>query len=174
MKTKILRKTPDIFPLKHIRVIDGDTLEADICLPFDTVVRKRVRLRGWWADELVGPFQSRGILAMAKLDAFCSRHVLWLHAPSCRLDKYGRALGHLMVGTEIVDPLSVLGDCQLTEKEHKLRKDMASKGPRMTLQAAQLPESMTWRSKGWPCPCGPSGTHQGLEACADWRVQRRS
>lgn len=123
--TKILRKTPDIHPLKHIRVVDGDTIEADIILPFDTVVRKRIRIRGWWADELDGPYRSDALEAARRLEEFCKISVIWLHAPSCRLDRYGRALGHLMVGERVVEARDILRELQLTEMEHKRRKDMA-------------------------------------------------
>jgi endonuclease YncB( thermonuclease family) len=134
MIIKTLRKTPDIHPLDHIRVIDGDTIEATIRLPFDTAIVKRVRLRGWWAPEPVGPWRIDGLQAAERLRAFCEGKALWLHAPSCRLDRYGRVLGHLMHGERIINPKDILLELQLTETEHKRRRDEA-------IKAKQLPES---------------------------------
>jgi hypothetical protein len=117
------RKTPDIYPLRHIRVVDGDTLEAEILLPFDTVITKRVRLKGWWADECDGLYRTQGLMARYLLEVWCTDKALWLHSPSCRLDRYGRVIGHLMHGEQIINPKDVLGSYALTEKEHKLRRD---------------------------------------------------
>lgn len=125
MIIKTLRKTPDIFPLEHVRVVDGDTLEADIILPFKVHLRKSIRLKGFWADELDGPYRSQGLAARLRLEHFVADKALWLHAPSCRLDKYGRAVGLLMHGERIISGREVLGELQLTEKDHKDHKDAA-------------------------------------------------
>lgn len=117
------RKTPDIYPLHHIRVVDGDTLEATVILPFDFSVVKRIRLKGWWADEPVGPYASSGLCAKRLLEVFLEGKAIWLHAPSARLDKYGRIVGSILHGAQIIDPRMVLGSYQLTEKEHKSRRD---------------------------------------------------
>lgn len=117
-----LRKTPDIYPLHGIRVVDGDTIEAEILLPFGCVIVKRIRLKGWWADEPVGMYSGPGLLAKQLLTTWLTGKVIWLHAPSCRYDKYGRVVGHLMHGERIVDPKVVLGHLQLSEKEHNARR----------------------------------------------------
>ncbi len=123
MITKTLRRTPDIHPIKHVRVVDGDTLEASIVLPFDTLITKRIRLKGWWADELEGQYAARGREAKRRLEIWTHEKVLWLHAPSCRLDKYGRVVGHLCHDMRIISAREVLGDLQLTEAVHKERSD---------------------------------------------------
>jgi len=116
------RKTPDIYPLHEIRVVDGDTLEARIALPFGQSVVKRIRLKGWWADETDGIYGLQGKVAALTLQNWLSGKAVWLHAPSCRLDKYGRVVGHLLHGSQLVNPKEVLGIYQLTEKEHNSRR----------------------------------------------------
>jgi hypothetical protein len=131
MIVKTLRKLPDIFPLHDIRVIDGDTVEARIALPFGQSVMKRIRLKGWWADEPVGLYAPEGIRAMLRLKAFLEGKVIWLHAGSCREDKYGRVIGCLMHGERIITAKEVLGELQLTESVHKARRDQNDAlGPR--------------------------------------------
>jgi hypothetical protein len=127
MITNKFRRTPDIYPLDHIRVVDGDTLEALIRLPFDQSVTKRIRLKGWWAPEPTGPYAAAGIAARLRLVDFVKDKALWLHTPSCRLDRYGRVVGHMLHGERIVSPRDVLGDFQLSESEHKRRRDLEKK-----------------------------------------------
>lgn len=173
---KTYRKTPDIYPLKEIRVVDGDTLEATIILPFGCTVMKRIRIKGWWADEPVGLYAAQGLLAAQLLRSWIEGKALWLHAPSCRLDKYGRVIGHLMHGERIVGAKDVLGHCQLSEKEHNARRAQSKAAGRVTTaepeskrvvgaSTAHLETSMLLDPKNWPCDCGPEGTHQGLECC---------
>lgn len=184
---KTWRKTPDIYPLQQIRVVDGDTLEAQIILPFDCTVVKRIRLKGWWADELTGPYSTQGMAAKLVLEQFVKTYVLWLHAPSCRLDKYGRVIGHLLVDNQIVNPTKVLGPYQLSERVHNAHKAQAKAsgvGPSHALRGeggryiaddeskrvlghpeAILDPATGDLPTGWDCWCGPAGTHQGLEIC---------
>ena len=117
------RLSNELYPLDDIRVIDGDTIEATIVLAFGTRVQKRIRLKGWWADEPVGIFASAGLAAKALLEKWCHQRILWLHSPSCRLDRYGRVVGSLIWQGQIVPGKAVLGSFQLTEAEHKARRD---------------------------------------------------
>lgn len=145
------RKTPDIFPLHHIRVVDGDTLEATVALPFDFSVVKRIRLKGWWADEPVGIYAQQGLCAKRLLEVFLEGKAIWLHAPSARLDKYGRIVGSILHGSEIVDPRKVLGNYQLTEKEHKARRDQqaAAFGKRLAASGGMTANTLSFGgSKG--------------------------
>lgn len=116
------RKTPDIYPIEEVRAVDGDTLEARILLPFDCSVMKRIRLKGWWADELEGLYRQQGHRAWHLLHLWCSGKALWLHAPSCRMDKYGRVVAHLIHEGRIINPKDVIGLCQLSEKDHNAHK----------------------------------------------------
>jgi hypothetical protein len=156
MITKTLRKTPDIYPLHSIRVIDGDTIEAMICLPFDTKISKRIRLKGWWADETEGIYRSNGMLAQHLLEVFCAGKALWLHAPSCRLDKYGRVIGHLMHGERIIAPREVLGSCQLTEGEHKLRRDQTAAARKLGKVASEALNRVDTADTQSKCPIDDS------------------
>lgn len=156
MIVKSYRKTPDIYPLHSIRVIDGDAIEATIVLPFDQTLRARIRLKGWWADELDGPYAAQGRMAKAFLEVFVAGKALWLHAPSCRKDRYGRIIGHLMHGERIINPKDVLGHQQLTEAEHKLRRDQASRGQRKLAKIAPTPVSgpkQAIADEEWIGPC---------------------
>lgn len=124
MITTKWRVSPDIHPLDQVRVIDGDTIDAQILLPFQQRVQKRIRLRGWWADELEGQFAREGAMAKARLETWQAGKALWLHSPSCRLDKYGRVVGHIIHENRIVTALEILGDLQLDEATHKRHTDL--------------------------------------------------
>jgi hypothetical protein len=161
MKTKTLRKTPDIFPLDHIRVVDGDTLLAVIRLPFDVLHEARIRIRDFWADELDGPYATQGLQAQLRLKNFLEGKAVWLHAPSCRKDKFGRVLGHLMHHDRIITGREVLGELQLTEKEHKARKDQLT-AMRQNLQKTAEKYPHITSVKEWENSLeGPSSAKEG-------------
>lgn len=119
-----------VYAIRDIRVIDGDAIEATIVLPFEALIRKRIRLRGWWADETEGAHAERGKLATARLAAFVAMGPLWIHAADERMDRYGRLLATLRDAQRIIIAQDVLGDCQLTEREHKARRDAIVKAQR--------------------------------------------
>lgn len=176
MITKILKTTPDLYPICNIRVIDGDTLEAEVVLPFNTRVQKRIRLKGWWADELDGPYRSAGLTAKYLVEIFITGKVLWLWSSSCRLDKYGRVIGALVHNGRLVLPSDVLGTHALTEKEHKLRSDQAKasraqarawpndQGSMTTAEAKSKRPTNDPSSIYWCHNCQIE--HHGLECCA--------
>lgn len=150
MITRTLRKVPDIYALLNIRAIDGDTIEASICLPFDVHITKRIRLKGWYSDEHGGPWHAQALVAQQRLQTYCNANTLWLHSPSCRMDKYGRIIGHLMHGTRFVIPKDVLGDLQLTERVHRDRRtDKARQIPR----PAPNPANVVPGAEDEPGPC---------------------
>ena len=120
-------QTPGVFPIRDIRVIDGDAIEATIVLPFEALIRKRIRLRGWWADETEGDYAIDGLAATAKLKAFVKERPLWIHAHDERLDRYGRLLATLWESGKPVDARDVLGSLQLSERVHKERRDRLTK-----------------------------------------------
>lgn len=117
------RLSNELYPLDDIRIIDGDTIEATIVLAFSTRIQKRIRLKGWWADEPEGIYAAAGHTAKQLLSTWCQGKILWLHSPSCRLDRYGRVVGSLIWQGQIVPGKAVLGSFQLTEAEHKARRD---------------------------------------------------
>lgn len=112
-----------VFAIRDVRVIDGDALEATICLPFDALIRKRIRLRGWWADEVDGQYAEAGKLAKQRLEGFVKSGPLWIHAADERLDRYGRLLATLRDAQRIIPALEILKELQLSESEHKRRRD---------------------------------------------------
>jgi hypothetical protein len=117
------RKSAEIHAIKNIRVVDGDTIQADILLPFDTTIQRRIRLKDWWADELEGAWAVEGMRAKMRLESFLEGKAVWLLSPSCRVDKYGRVIGTLMHEERIICAQEVLGELQLTAAVHKARRD---------------------------------------------------
>jgi hypothetical protein len=164
IKTKYT-KTSDSFPLHDIRVVDGDTVEARIILPFRQSVLKRIRLKGWWADETTGLWAESGAIAKQRLEDYLALRVVWLLCPGEREDKYGRLIGHLMHLERIVDPREVLGTYQLTEAMHKEHRDKNEFKRRTDAHLTKAGFPNITVNEIWPCPCGPEGTHQGLETC---------
>jgi micrococcal nuclease len=89
------------YKVKLERVVDGDTIDADIDLGFDVSVKKRIRLQGINAPEsrtrdleekargLAAKDRLKAILEGAKEIQLCSHGV----------GKYGRCLGELHVNT---------------------------------------------------------------------------
>jgi len=89
------------YKIKLERVVDGDTVDADIDLGFDVSVKKRIRLQGINAPEsrtrdleekargLAAKDRLKAILEGAKEIQLCSHGV----------GKYGRCLGELHVNT---------------------------------------------------------------------------
>jgi endonuclease YncB( thermonuclease family) len=123
MITRNIRKLEDIFPLLNVRVIDGDTLQADIALAFETNINRRIRLKGWWAPEQEAGIGGPGFEAKHRLDCYCAGKALWIHCPAQRLDKYGRIIAALWYDNRIISAGEVLGTLQMTEKAHREAKD---------------------------------------------------
>ena len=136
MKTDNLRTSPDVYPLSGIRIIDGDTIEANIVLPFGQESRKRIRLRDWWAPELEGRFRSAGLDAKYALEIWLQDKDVWLLCPQQRTDKYGRVVGALWHLGAIVNPQMVIGHHQMTSEAHKAMSDEIREGHK---QARQWP-----------------------------------
>jgi micrococcal nuclease len=91
-----------VYKLSNIRVIDGDTIDADIDLGFHITVRQRIRLYGIDTPETV--LQSKiknledrknekrlGLSAKARVSEICSKNDVYLESVS--IGKYGRVLG---------------------------------------------------------------------------------
>lgn len=91
-----------VYSLSNIRVIDGDTIDADIDLGFRITVRKRIRLYGINAPEIrlqskIKNLEDRkkekslGLSAKARLSEICSKNRVYLESIS--VGKYGRVVG---------------------------------------------------------------------------------
>lgn len=118
MKTNRPNTRQRFFELHDIRVIDGDTVQARILLPFGVQVQPRIRMRGWWAPEREGVSQAAGDAAAKRLEDWLQGKEVFLFCPTPRLDKHGRAVGHLWWNGKIVDPRAVLGEHALTQAQH--------------------------------------------------------
>ena len=85
---------------KCIRVIDGDTIVAEVDLGFNTFKKVNVRLLGIDAPEVRTKDlkeKEKGIASKEYLeDIFCTNKNFTLL--SNKIDKYGRCLGTIMVG----------------------------------------------------------------------------
>lgn len=88
------------YKAKCIRVIDGDTIVAEVDLGFDTFKKVKVRLMGIDAPETRTrdlEEKKRGFAAKEYLeDVFATSKELTL--VSNKVDKYGRCLGTIFVG----------------------------------------------------------------------------
>jgi micrococcal nuclease len=92
------------YKLSNIRIVDGDTIDADIDLGFKVSTRQRIRLNRINAPET--RLQSKiknlddrinekklGLIAKSHLAKTCKEHIIYLH--SVGSGKYGRVLGEL-------------------------------------------------------------------------------
>jgi micrococcal nuclease len=87
------------YKIKLDRVIDGDTIDADIDLGFDISVKKRIRLQGINAPESRTrdlEEKAKGLAAKDRLKAVLEG-AKEIHLCSHGVGKYGRCLGELHV-----------------------------------------------------------------------------
>ena len=89
-----------IYNAKCIRVVDGDTIDAEIDLGFDVKIKKRIRLAGINAPEsrtrnLVE--KKLGLAAKEKLKDMMEGAANCFELESKELGKYGRVLGKLHI-----------------------------------------------------------------------------
>lgn len=79
-----------------ISVIDGDTLDLDVDLGFNTHLRERFRLMGINAPEIRGAERERGLEAKLFVEALLplGKEVL-VHTFKDRKEKYGRWLANI-------------------------------------------------------------------------------
>jgi micrococcal nuclease len=92
------------YKLSNIRVVDGDTIDADIDLGFKVYTRQRIRLHRINTPETrlqskIKNLEDRiheknlGLKAKAFLKNICRNHDIYMH--SVGSGKYGRVLGEL-------------------------------------------------------------------------------
>lgn len=92
------------YKLSSIRVVDGDTIDADIDLGFKVYTRQRIRLHRINTPETrlqskIKNLEDRiheknlGLKAKAFLKSICRNHDIYMH--SVGSGKYGRVLGEL-------------------------------------------------------------------------------
>ncbi len=95
------------YKIKRItRIIDGDTIDADIDLGFNLTISQRIRLKGLNAAEtktLDLEEKKKGIEARLWLEKELSKEGEWI-IETTKEDKYGRILGTLYC---IGDPVTL-------------------------------------------------------------------
>lgn len=89
---------------KVVRVVDGDTVEADIELGFGFYRKaERIRLAGIDAPELTGISRPRGELSRNTLQALIEGRSVTLVTDDDQEDKYGRLLGVIRLGSQNIN-----------------------------------------------------------------------
>ena len=123
-----------VYKLSNIKVIDGDTIDADIDLGFHITVRKRIRLYGIDAPETrlqskIKNLEDRknekslGLSAKARLSEICSTNSVYLESVS--VGKYGRVVGtiyYLEDDMGIEEDFVSINDLLVTEGHARIYK----------------------------------------------------
>lgn len=119
MKTAaVIVTTPPHYAIGDPRAIDGDTIEGTIILDFGVCIRKRIRLKGFFAPEKDGPNPTSANLARLRLQEWLNGHALHLAAQGMKEDRYGRLVAWILGNGRGADPHAILGDLQLSEAAH--------------------------------------------------------
>jgi endonuclease YncB( thermonuclease family) len=106
------------YEITDCRAIDGDTIEARIVLGFGTSLIRRIRLRGFYAAEIIGPTAGQGLAARERLATALATGNWTIQGRGSREDRYGRVVALPYRDGVPVNPHDVLGPYQLTEQEH--------------------------------------------------------
>ncbi len=84
------------YRINVFRVIDGDTIEADIDLGFGVWIRDRLRLAGIDTPEMNGPEKELGIVCKRYLTALLGeQEAVYARTYKDKRGKYGRMLATL-------------------------------------------------------------------------------
>jgi|TARA_Y100000310_G_scaffold28089_1_gene26737 micrococcal nuclease len=92
------------YKAKLIRVVDGDTVDAEIDLGFDVWVKKRIRLadiNAWESRTRDKEVKAKGLRAKEWLQGELLNHDNEFVVVSTEVGKYGRCLGHIFVGDDL-------------------------------------------------------------------------
>ena len=110
------------YKAKLVRVVDGDTIDAEIDLGFDISVKKRIRLVGINTPECRTrdlEEKAKGLAAKDRVTAILAENPIF-NLESTELGKYGRVLGKIHInildGTESLTQIC-LND-QLIKEKH--------------------------------------------------------
>lgn len=109
---------PPHYGLARARAIDGDTIEALVCLPLGIAVETRIRLKGFFGAEHHGRTPEAAAAAQRTLQTALDGHTLHVLARGSRRDKYGRLVAALIIDGVAADPHRILGPLQMTEAAH--------------------------------------------------------
>jgi len=91
------------YPIDLIRVVDGDTIIADIDLGFDIVLKSQtIRLNNIDTPEIHSDDEfekKQGVISKQKLSELIVNKSIILYVEKNYKDKYGRVLGTIFVST---------------------------------------------------------------------------
>lgn len=79
------------YNMKIIRVLDGDTFEAEVDLGFKIWAKDKFRIFGYSAPEIHGEEKRFGLIAKAKLEEYFKIGEIYI-VNTIKPDKYGRWL----------------------------------------------------------------------------------
>ena len=88
------------YPAELVRIVDGDTLDAEIDLGFGVFVKKRIRLFGidtWESRTRDLVEKKKGLAAKARLKEILQNNGNKFMLQSHELGKYGRVLGSIIL-----------------------------------------------------------------------------
>ena len=88
------------YSAKVVRIVDGDTLDAEIDIGFDVFVKKRIRLYGidtWESRTRDLEEKKKGLAAKARLIEILEDNGNKFVLQSHELGKYGRVLGSIIL-----------------------------------------------------------------------------
>jgi endonuclease YncB( thermonuclease family) len=128
LKLSTINTHPPYLLITHIRAVDGDVLEAHVHLPLEVILKRRIRLKHFFAPEHHGRTPEAATAATERLQQAVDGHVCHIHCHGMKLDRYGRILAQLVIDGRPVEGGSVLGSLQLTLEAHKADLDHARKG----------------------------------------------
>lgn len=93
------------YKVAEIRVIDGDTIEADIDLGFGVWARKqRFRLNGINAPEVTGSEKAEGLKSKTALERLLKGRPCIIQSKKAETDKYGRYLVDVYYSENLLNP----------------------------------------------------------------------
>tara|TARA_Y100000034_G_scaffold136186_1_gene211357 strand:+ start:2429 stop:2806 length:378 start_codon:yes stop_codon:yes gene_type:complete len=98
------------YKAKLIRVVDGDTIDAEIDLGFNVYVKDRIRLYGidtWESRTRDLEEKKKGLAAKARLKELLSSKNFVLRTYKKQKGKYGRILGEIFIDGQGFDEINV-------------------------------------------------------------------
>lgn len=119
MITKTLMTRPEFFKLHDIRAVDGDTIECAIDLSLGVSIRRRIRLKTFFAPEHNGAAPALAEAAQRALQDACNNGVCHFQAHGMREDRYGRIAAQLWINGQPVNGDQILGPLNLSLEAHK-------------------------------------------------------
>jgi len=98
------------YKAKLIRVVDGDTLDAEIDLGFNVFIKERVRLYGidtWESRTRDLEEKKKGLAAKARLKELIYNKPIVIKTHKKQKGKYGRILGEIFIEGKGFDEINV-------------------------------------------------------------------